>query len=95
MRAHPANLHFPSFTRRITIELDKNVVMLLNSLPHKSGMSKTYIPHSNMTVKYLDWKKSCKLHFGEYSQVHKYRNIINMLEERTQGKICLGPTGNI
>ena len=48
-----------------------------------------------MTGKKLDLKKSCKLHFGAYAQVHKDRNVTNTLEERTQGAICLGPTGNL
>ena len=48
-----------------------------------------------MTGKALDWKKICKLHFGAYTQVHEDRNVTNTLEERTQGAICIGPTGNI
>ena len=48
-----------------------------------------------MTGNALDWKKGCKLHFGEYAQVHKERNVTNTLDERTQGVICLGPTGNL
>ena len=48
-----------------------------------------------MTGKDFDWKKICKLYFGPYTQVHKYRNLNNTLEERTQGEICLGPTGNL
>ena len=48
-----------------------------------------------MTGKALDWKKICKLHFGAYAQVHEERNVKNTLEERTQGAICLGPTGNL
>ena len=47
-----------------------------------------------MIEKTLDWKKICKLHFGAYAQVHKDRNVTNTLEERTQGAIYLGPTGN-
>ena len=38
MRAHHANLHFPSFTRRMTIEQAKHVVMFLNAFPPKSGL---------------------------------------------------------
>ena len=48
-----------------------------------------------MTVKATDWKKSCKLHFEAYTQVHKDRNLSNTLEKRTQVAICLGPTGNL
>ena len=48
-----------------------------------------------MKGKTLDWKKSCKLHFGAYAQVHEDRNVTNTLEERTQGAIYLGPTCNL
>ena len=48
-----------------------------------------------MTGKALDWKKSRKLQFGAYAQVHEDRNVTNTLEERTQGEIHLGPTGNL
>ena len=95
MRAHHTNLPFPSFMRRMTIELAKHVVMFLNAFPPKSGLSKTYSPRTIMTGKTLDWKKSCKLHFGAYAQVHEDINVTNMLEERTQGAILLGPTGNL
>ena len=75
------------------IELAKHVVMLLNNLPPYSGLSKTYSPRTIITGKDLDWNKSCKLHFGAYAQVHEDRIMTNTLEERTQGEICLGPTG--
>ena len=95
MRAHHSNLPFPSFMRRMTIELAKHVVIFLNDFPPKSGLSKTYIPRTIMTGKALDCKENCKLHFGAYAQVHEDRNVTNTLEERAQGAICLGPTGNL
>ena len=55
----------------------------------------TYSPRTIITGKALDWKQICKLHFGAYAQVHKDRNVTNTLEERTQGAICLGLTGNL
>ena len=94
MRAHHADLPFPSFTRRMTIEMAKHVVMLLTAFPFKSGPSKTYSPCKIMTGKALDWNKICKLQFGAYAQVHKDRNMTNTLEERTQGAIFLRTTGN-
>ena len=48
-----------------------------------------------MTGKALDWRKMCKLHFRAYAQVNVDRNVPNTLEERTQGAMCLGPTGNL
>ena len=95
MRAHHANLPFPSFTRCMTIELARHVLMFPNSFAPKSGLSKTYSPRTIMTGKTLEWKKSCKLHFGTYAQVYEDRNVTNMLEERTQGAMCLGPTGKL
>ena len=41
MWAHHVNLPLPSFTRRMTIELAKHVVMLINAFPQKSGLSNT------------------------------------------------------
>ena len=95
MRAHHANLPFPSFTRRMTIELAKHDVMFRKAFPPKSVLSKTYSARTIITGKSLDWNKSGKLHFRAYAQVHEDRNITNTLEERTQGEICLGPIGNL
>ena len=69
--------------------------MFLNAFPPKIGLSNTYSPGTIMTSKALDWNKICKLHFGAYTQVHKNRNVTNMLEEGTQKAICLGPTDNL
>ena len=95
MRAHHINIPLPGFTRRMTIELAKHVVMFLDDLLPRSGISKTYSPHTIMTDKALDWSKICKLHFEAYTQAHKDRNVTNTQEEITQGSICLGPTGNL
>ena len=53
--------------------------MFLNASPPKSGLAKTYIPHTIMMGKALDCNKIFKLHFRAYVQVHKYRNVTNML----------------
>ena len=95
MRAHHANLPFPSFMRHITTDLAKHVMMFLNAFPPMSGISKTYSPHTIMTGKSLDWKKSCKLHFGAYEQLHKDRNVTKTLEDSTHREICVGTTGNL
>ena len=95
MQAHHANLPFPRFTICMTIELAKHIVMFLNAFPPKNGLSNTYSPCTIMTGKALDWKKICKLHFRAYAHVHEDINVTNTLEERTQGAICLGPTGNL
>ena len=90
-----SNLPFPSFTRRMTIDLAKHVVMFLNAFRPGNGLSKKYSPCTIMTGKSLDWKKGCKLHFGAYEKVHWDRNMTNTLEERTHVAICPGPTGKL
>ena len=77
------------------MQLAKHAVMILNASPLNSRQPKTYSPLTIMIEKALEWKKSCKIHIGAYTQVHEDRNVTNTLEERTQGIICLGPTGNI
>ena len=48
-----------------------------------------------MTVKPLDFAKHCKIPFVAYSQTHEDRDVINKIgKDRTEGGICLGPTGN-
>ena len=49
MRAHSANLPFPSFTRRMTIDISKHVVLFLNDFPPNIDLSKTYSAHKIMT----------------------------------------------
>ena len=95
MRAHHANLPFPRFTKHMTKEVAKHVVMFRNAFPPKSGLSKTYSPRTIMKVKAIDRNKVFKLHFGAYVQVNEDRNVTNTLEERKQGAICLGTTGNL
>ena len=77
------------------IEITKMVAMILNTFPPKRELTNTYIPHTTMTGKHLDFKKIYRIPFGEYAQVNGNRNITNMMEEHTQGSICLIPTGNL
>ena len=69
--------------------------MLLNSFPPKSGISNTYSPRTIMVGKALYWNKIFKFDFREYVHLHEDRNVTNTLEKRTQGAICIGPTGNL
>ena len=69
------NQTFPSFTKQMTIELAKNVVIFLNNFPPKSGLSKIYSPHKIMTGKAVDWKKIYKFNFVAYVKVHEDRNV--------------------
>jgi hypothetical protein len=95
MRATHAALPFSRMPRRMVIELAKYVVLMLNSFPPGSGLSRTYSPRTIMTGKQLDFAKHCKIPFGAYAQTHEDRDVTNTIDkDRTEGGICLGPTGN-
>ena len=92
MWAHHTNLPFPRFTQGTTIDISKNIVMLLNKFPPKTVLSTSYILRTIRTGKTLIWNKMYNLSFGAYAQLHKDRNITNTMREQTQGAICLVPT---
>ena len=45
--------------------------------------------------KQLYFEKKCRCPFCAYVQVHDDRNVNNLMVDRTQGAICLGPTGKL
>ena len=71
--------------RLITIELFKQSVTRLNSFPLKGGASETLSPRVIMTGIKMDYKKHCKMPFGDYAQV--YEKTENDNSERTVGAI--------
>jgi hypothetical protein len=48
-----------------------------------------------MTGETLHYKKHLNLQLGQYCQVHEEDQPQNSLLPRTQGAICLGPSGNV
>ena len=54
VQAHHSNLHLPTFTRRMTIELAKYVVTFLKALPPNIGLSKKQSKRTIMMGKSLD-----------------------------------------
>ena len=70
-------------------------MLMLKAFPPSSGLSKTYSPRNIMTGKPLDYEKHCRLPFGAYAQTHEDKHITNGMITRTEGGICLGPTGNL
>ena len=71
----------------MAIDLAKHVVMFLKTFFPKNGLSKKYSPHTIMTNKDLNWKKSCKLPFRANAQVHEDKNVTNMLEDNTRSNM--------
>jgi len=86
------SLPFERMPRVMIIRLVSNAVFWLNAFPHPDGVSSTLSPRYIMTGQQLDFKKHVRLEFGAYVQTHEEHS--NGMEPRTQGAICLGPTGN-
>ena len=94
MCARHSGIPYNRMTRWMVIGLGKYSVMMINALPPKIGISRTYIPHTIMTYKQLDFKKQCRRPSGAYVQSHDNRKVTNKMIDHTQGTIYLGPTGN-
>ena len=76
----------------MVVEIEYVAVFWINSLPHYDGVSRTMSPHHIMTGRKMDGKGHIRTEFGDYVQTHEPHR--NGMEPRTQGAICLGPTGN-
>jgi hypothetical protein len=69
-------------------------VRMLNSFPVKGGISDTLSPRAIMSGDTLHYKRHLSIKVGDYCQVHEQDEPRNSNVARTQGAICLGPTGN-
>ena len=54
-----------------------------------------YPPRKIITGTKIDFKKHCRLDFGEYVEVHDEPTPINGMNSRTIPCDVLGPTGNL
>ena len=86
------NLPFSRIPRLVVVRLVSNAVFWLNAFPHPDGVSTTLSPRYLLTGRHLDYRKHVRLEFGSYAQTHEEHT--NDMRARTQGAICLGPSGN-
>ena len=94
-RSFRHSLPFNRIPRLLTIHIIFVAVKLLNHFPPKGGISDTISPKTIMTGETLDYKTHLSLQLGQYCQVHEDDTPRNSQLPRTQGAICLGPSGNI
>ena len=57
MKELHGGLPYDRMTSCMVIEIGKYVVIMINTYPPKSGLSLTYIPHTIMAGKQLEFKK--------------------------------------
>ena len=94
-RSFRHSLPFNRIPRLLTIHIIFVAVKLLNHFPPKGGISDTISPKTIMTGETLDYRTHLSLQLGQYCQVHEDDTPRNSQLPRTQGAICLGPSGNI
>lgn len=76
------------------IELIYMVVLWLNAFPVRNGISSVYSPRELVVRFQMDFKKHCRVLFGEYCEVHDEPEPSNSMVARTHEAIALRPTGN-
>jgi len=64
-----------------------NVVLWLNTFPHKDGIHATISPRTLITGLAIDYHKQCKIAFGTYVQVHEEGD--STIRPRISGAIAL------
>ena len=94
-RALRHSLPFNRIPEMMTIHMVFHATKMLNYFPTKTGISDTISPRTIMTGETLHYKTHLSLCFGAYCQVHEEDTPRNSQKPRTQGAICLGPTGNV
>jgi hypothetical protein len=90
--------HALPFTRSpklLTIHIVFHSVKILNHFPPKGRIPDTISPKTIMAGETLHFKRHLSLQIGQYCQVHEEEQPRNSQLPRTQGAICLGPSGNI
>jgi Reverse transcriptase (RNA-dependent DNA polymerase)/Zinc knuckle len=92
VRAIWNTLPFEAMPARMIIEMVYNANFWLNCFPAADGVSDTLSPRAIVDGTTIEFKRHCKLQFGEYVQTHEPHD--NSMAPRTTGAIALRPTGN-
>ena len=66
----------------------------INAFPPSIGVSREYIPRDIMIGTSLDFRKHCKLEFGEYDDTHEDIEPSNNMVPRNRSCICMVPSFN-
>ena len=87
-------LPFKKLPKLILVEMVNFVVMWLNNFASKSGISETLSPREIILRRKLNYKKHCRVPFGQYCEVDDDPDETNDTRSRSTPAIALGPTGN-
>jgi len=91
-RSTYTKLPFTYIPRLVLIHLVKNSDFWVNALPAKDGVSNNYSPRYLLTGAELNYENHVQIEFGKYVQTNEEHD--KLMQARTMGAICLGPSGN-
>jgi hypothetical protein len=95
VRATRHTLPFKAIPFVMLVNLVYSTAIWLNAFPPKGGVSSHLSPRNINTSITFDYNKHCRAQFGSYIQTHEEPEPSSMMQARTLGAICLGPTGNL
>ncbi|KAL7502656.1 hypothetical protein ACHAXN_000584, partial [Cyclotella atomus] len=93
-RSTKASLPYKALPKAVIKALLKNVVLWMNVLLSKQGISTEYSPQELVLRRQLDPDKHAQWSFGVFGEAHDDLDRTNTMQERTKSCINLGPTGN-
>ncbi len=83
---------FQCMPQLMLIALTYHVVLWLNILPSKLGVSNTLLTKKSVLCHHLDFKKHCKAPFGTYCEAHEKPMPTNIMAKYSHPAIIiLGP----
>lgn len=93
-RSVKATLPYKRLPNAVIKGMLSNVVMWMNAVFDKQGISKKYFPREIVLRRGLDYATHAKGRFGSYCEAYDDPTITNNQEERCKSCIYLGSTGN-
>ena len=83
-RARPVStvLPFSVLPKQVIIHLIYYVLMFLNTMPAKTGISETLSPREILLRHRLEWTKHCTGEFGKYVEAYYNADITNSPKSR-------------
>jgi hypothetical protein len=67
---------------------------MINMFPKTNSVG-SIAPKELFTGIKIDYKRDCKLGFGEYVQVYTENEVTNTMQPRIHGALSMGSTGNL
>ena len=89
------DMPYPSLPRNFKKDLVLSLVIMLNTIPRKAGISEYYSPWTLITGRKLNYKLHCRVRPGEYCMTHEEEKPRNSTKARATNAVAIGPCANL